>query len=827
MINNEFTCGALDIAIIGMSGYFVGADSVSQWWKALLSGKELTQPKLGKNDNGEPWVNLHSMIASPYDFDAAFFNIPPGEAILMDPQHRVFLECCYNAIEHAGYIPEQVKRVGVYASTYANSYLIDRVYPYLKKSQDNRYLQIQIGNEKDYLSSFVSYKLGFNGPAVNVQTACSSSLMAAYLACDGLLTFQTDMALAGGVTLGFLQENGYSPVGDNLMSQTGHCAAFNADSTGTVYSSGVGVVVLKRLEDALRDKDTIYTVIKGGAANNDGSRRAGFVVPSVDGQAEVIKMALNAAEVSPKDISMIETHGTGTPLGDEIELEALHKVFAPECAPHSIQICSVKANIGHLGVASGVASLIKTSLSLYFKKIPPQINLNCKHKKLLQPDTPFYISEFITPMSPEKKQIVAVSSFGLGGTNVHLILQNWAIEKNEDIQRKDHYIFPFSAKSDSSLKRLLKVYCEVLVDYQEEDIARIAYTLTERRTHFSYRCAIVAQSLAQLRDKLMAKQNNTNLFTSFKEQRKIVFLFPGYDQALEQSMTYLMMNQPSLKQHHDQFSATVDLFWQRETWTQSLNQFIYQVSLSEWLIEQGIKPNEILGNKEGEITAQFILQAITLEEAILQLKNLSSNHQHSSLIDDGFREILFDMVFSQEVVMLEVGSFSEFGSLYHQNIDWLGQELFFTVLSEPMPKDIYPLLATLWQSGVISTLPKWGTTRTIGLPSYQFDRIRYEIQTNGDSENSTLPLSYASVEDFVRKMWCTLLGIDNYSEEETIFEYGANSLYIISFVNRCNHIYKTSLTAADIYAKPCIKEHTAYIAECVDAVLSFNEREQK
>lgn len=238
MAKDDFTCGSLDIAIIGMSGRFSGAESVPEWWDKLLAGEEFTQPTCTEDDNGNPWIRLRNIITAPYDFDAAFFNIPPGEALLMDPQQRIFLECCYNALEHAGYIPTQLKRVGVYGATYANNYFIDRVYPYLKMSGDHHYLQAQIGNEKDYLCAQVAYKLGFTGPAVSVQTACSSSLVAAYLACEGLLTFQADVALAGGVTLGFLQAHGYSPQGDKLVSQDGHCAPFSAEATAR-YTAAV------------------------------------------------------------------------------------------------------------------------------------------------------------------------------------------------------------------------------------------------------------------------------------------------------------------------------------------------------------------------------------------------------------------------------------------------------------------------------------------------------------------------------------------------------------------------------------------------------------
>lgn len=819
MAKGEFTCGALDIAIIGMSGRFAGAGSVPEWWSALLAGEELTQPQYSVDEAGNPWFTLRNMIASPYDFDAAFFNIPPGEALLMDPQHRVFLECCYNALEHAGYIPTQLKRVGVYGATYANNYFMDRVYPYLKKSGDRCYLQAQIGNEKGYLCALVAYKLGFNGPAVSVQSACSSSLVAAHLACEGLLAFQADVALAGGVTLGFLQAHGYSPVGDSLVSQNGHCAPFSAEASGTVYSSGAGVVVLKRLEDALRDRDTVYAVIKGGAVNNDGARRLGFVAPSVEGQVEVINMALNAAEVAPADIALIETHGTGTPLGDEIEMEALQQVFAPGRAPHSIQLGAIKANVGHLGVASGIVSLMKTALALHSGTLPPQINLTSKHKKLLQPTTPFYISDLVTRLPQEEKHTAAVSSFGLGGTNAQLILQNWPTAPAAREAVNGRYLFPFSAKTAPALRRQLEVYCQALAGYEDADIARVAYTLSVRRTHFPYRCAFTAQDMTALCTRLAARLNESAPFTAASTENAVVFLYAGQDDALDAAMGHLLAHQPALQQLHTRLSTAIAQRLAETAWIPRLRQFIHQVSLSEWLISQGIEPTNTVGRGGAEVAAQYVAHAVSLDEAIQRVMTFDDAHCLALTDDVSLRETLAEMALAQGTLMLEIGCASEFAALYNQHADWVGREVFFPVLNTPAPEDILPLLAALWQRGAISRLPEYASACAIGLPGYQFDRMKYEIQASDDEGSGAMPVSYVSVNDFVEKTWRSLLCIDRYDEAAIIFEYGATSMHIISFVNSCNHIYKTGLSVADIYARPSISEHTAYISECVDAVL--------
>ncbi|OKB66471.1 polyketide synthase [Serratia marcescens] len=819
MAKDEFTCGPLDVAIIGMSGRFSGAESVPEWWDKLLAGEALTQPTCTADDSGNPWIRLRNMIADPYDFDAAFFNIPPGEALLMDPQQRVFLECCYNALEHAGYIPTQLKRVGVYGAAYANNYFIDRVYPYLKKSGDRRYLQAQIGNEKDYLCAQVAYKLGFTGPAVSVQTACSSSLVAAHLACEGLLAFQADVALAGGVTLGFLQADGYSPQGDKLVSQDGHCAPFSADATGTVYSSGAGVVVLKRLEDALRDRDRVYAVIKGGAVNNDGARRLGFVAPSVEGQVEVINTALAAAEVAPTDIALIETHGTGTPLGDEIELEALYRVFAPACAPHSIQLGAVKANLGHLGVASGIVSLMKTALTLHTGVVPSQINLVHKHKRLLQPSSPFYLSDLVTSVPQTKRIHAAVSSFGLGGTNAQLILQNWCETPAQAAQCNERRLFFFSAKTASALRQQLDVHHHALATYAEEDKDRVAYTLAQRRAHFPYRCALAAHSLAALCASLAERRHADMPFTPISAENTVVFLYPDRDDALESTMAYLLARQPDLCSRHQRLSHDVAQICVPADWTPALRQFIQQVSLSEWLIGQGISPAQHIGYQTGAAAAQYVARTLSLDNAVQQVIAAETTPGQMLADNSDLRETLANLALTAGTLMLEIGRAGTFSALYHQHAQWVGQTVFFPVLDTDTPEDVLPLLAALWQRGATVRLPEMHTAQTIGLPGYSFDRIRYEIQASETEESATLPVSYLSVSDFVEKTWRSLLCIDRYDEQTVIFEYGATSMHIISFVNSCNHIYKIGLSAADIYARPGIREHSEYISECVDDVL--------
>jgi acyl transferase domain-containing protein/acyl carrier protein len=423
----------LEIAVIGISGRFPGGVTVDDFWENLKNGVELTSvfpssksQKIDVKSNGSKQpIKAGAVLDDVERFDASFFGFNPREAEVMDPQHRLFLECAWEALENAGYDSEREERpIGVYAGVGMSTYLLYNLSPNQELMESAGFLQTLIGVDKDYVPTRVSYKLNLKGPSVSVGTACSSSLVAVHLACQSLLSGECEMALAAGVSVKVPQnELTLSPEG--IISPDGQCRAFDAKANGTIGGNGIGVVVLKRLEDAIADGDYIYAVIKGSTINNDGALKVGYTAPSEEGQVRVIQAAQVMAEVEPETITYMETHGTGTPLGDPIEIAAMTRAFrATTDKKGYCAIGSVKTNVGHLDAAAGIAGLIKTVLALHHKLLPPSLHFETPNPQIDFENSPFYVntklSEWKTNGTPRR---AGVSSFGFGGTNAHVILE--------------------------------------------------------------------------------------------------------------------------------------------------------------------------------------------------------------------------------------------------------------------------------------------------------------------------------------------------------------------------------------------------------------------
>ncbi|WP_337886323.1 polyketide synthase, partial [Fischerella thermalis] len=425
-----------EIAIIGMVGRFPGANNVDKFWQNLRDGvesitcftdEELVSAGIDSAVLRDPnYVKAGSVLEDIDLFDASFFGFTPREAEITDPQHRLFLESAWEALENAGYNSETYTgRIGLYAGVAFSSYFFTNLYPNRDLTQLVDDFQTFIGNDKDHLPTQTSYKLNLTGPSVNVQTTCSTSLVAVHLACQSLLNGESDIALAGGVSIQVPQKAGYLYQEGGINSPDGHCRAFDANAQGTVFGDGLGIVVLKRLADALADRDYIHAVIKGSAINNDGSLKVGYTAPSVDGQREVILEALALAGVEPETITYIETHGTGTPLGDPIEIAALTQAFRRSSDKKGFcAIGSAKTNVGHLNTAAGVTGLIKTVQALKNKQIPPSLHFQQPNPQIDFANSPFYVNTKLTEWKTDgTPRRAGVSSFGIGGTNAHVILE--------------------------------------------------------------------------------------------------------------------------------------------------------------------------------------------------------------------------------------------------------------------------------------------------------------------------------------------------------------------------------------------------------------------
>ncbi|MGB0521894.1 MAG: amino acid adenylation domain-containing protein [Flammeovirgaceae bacterium] len=497
------------IAIIGMSMRLPEADSAAAFWNNLIHGHESISawPKPQLIEDGVPetlftredYVNAAGVIQDYACFDANFFGYSNREASLMDPQHRLLLEYAWEALESAGYAPTNLQKpTGVYVGSSINSYMIHHIDRFKELIPELGSHQLIIANDKDHLATHIAYKLNLEGPAVTVQTACSTSLAAVHMACQSLKTGDSELAIAGGVSVRIPHHAGYIYQKGGILSPDGHCRSFDAAAQGTVPGSGIGLVVLKKLDAAIRDHDQIHAVILGSALNNDGGKKVGYTAPAVEGQARCIAKALKTAQVDPSAISYIEAHGTGTALGDPVEIAALNEVFKQdELKEKSCALGSVKSNIGHLDAAAGVAGLIKTVLALKHQTIPPSLHFNSPNQEIAFHQGPFYVNAKLKEWQSSSKRTAGVSSFGLGGTNAHVVLQEAPrIAKVQAVS--SHFLFLFSAKSEHSLSQVLAKFLDFCQTPPEERLIDVAYTLMEGRACFDYRFACIASSYQEL-----------------------------------------------------------------------------------------------------------------------------------------------------------------------------------------------------------------------------------------------------------------------------------------------------------------------------------------
>ena len=528
------------VAIVGLAGRFPAAGSASELWTLLRSGREATQwmtdeelrtAGVSQADLEDPdYVRASLVLPDMEMFDAEFFGFSKRDAAILDPQHRHFLECAWEALEDAGHVPENFSgAIGVFGGCGMQAYLPFNLLtnPKLLKSV-GMFLLRHTGNDKDFLTSRLSYLLDLKGPSITIQTACSTSLVAVHVAAQSLLSGECDMALAGGVSIELPHRHGYHYAEGEILSPDGHCRAFDNSAKGTVFGSGAGIVVLRRLEDAIRDRDNIYAVIRGSAVNNDGSRKAGYLAPSVDGQARAAVEALAVAGVEAASISYIEAHGTGTPVGDPIEVAALTQAYGSG-GKGFCGIGSLKTNIGHLDTAAGVASLIKVSLALRNHLIPASLNFSEPNSRFDMAKTPFYVVDKAKPwpqgIHPRR---AAVNALGVGGTNAHVIVQEPPVMLAAESEAR-WQVFNFSARTPASLERLKSKWRDFLAAPPDGfRFGDAAYTTQVGRKSFEHRYAIVAQDVAGLRATLDAKSDARSVTGKAAANAPgVVLMFPG------------------------------------------------------------------------------------------------------------------------------------------------------------------------------------------------------------------------------------------------------------------------------------------------------------
>lgn len=640
------------IAIIAMDCKYPGADNCETFWENCIGNKEQIaffdkESTLKSRSDSSKIVHARGILNNIEYFDAKFFNYTPKEAHLSDPQHRLFIEAAWNALEKAGYASEDKNhgKVGVYASMNDSTYILDqRVLEKPELSLTDRFT-LQRTMSSQFLATKVAYLLNCNGPSINVQTACSSSLVAIVLACQQLTAYECDMAIAGGVSIITPQDRPYLYQKDNIYSPDGHCRPFDAAAEGTVFSNGLGVVILKRLSAAIRDRDSIISVIKGYAINNDGNQKMNYAAPSMQGQLDCILSAQKMAQIEADSIQYVEAHGTGTLIGDPIEVEALTKAFRHSTPKEQFcAIGSVKANIGHTHVAAGVAGLIKASLSLKHQKIPPVLHFKTPNPNIDFKHSPFYINtrslHWRKGVFPRR---AAVSAFGIGGTNAHIILEEAPPIPSHPAKR-DTYPLLLSAKS----KKALLDYHDQLINFLEkqqsdtntpEIFANLAYTLQIGRNHYPYRSGIVCKNITEALEKLKEKRNTLQKKTIRKitQQQKIVFLFPGQGSQYVNMSRKLYNTEPIFKHWLDRCLAIASKYMQCELHTilfpkknditraetkifqtQYAHPILFSVeyALAKLLQHWGIIPTAMLGHSLGEYVAACLSGTFSLEDSI-------------------------------------------------------------------------------------------------------------------------------------------------------------------------------------------------------------------
>ncbi|MBS1783115.1 MAG: amino acid adenylation domain-containing protein [Bacteroidetes bacterium] len=638
-----------DVAIIGMSARLPGAESIEAYWQLLTTGKE-SVTFFNENDidasisdavkNNKDYVPARGILSNVKAFDAAFFGISSSVAKVMDPQQRLFLEIAWEALEQSGYSKENAQEViGVFAGVNSNTYFINNVMSHPELLEQTGSLRTTFVNDKDYVATRTSYTFDLKGPAVNVQSACSTSLVAIAQAVQSIRSGQCSMALAGGVSITVPVHSGHLYEEGAMFSKDGHCRPFDACATGTTFSDGGGVVLLKSKAQAIKDGDVIYAVIKGVGISNDGGGKGSFMAPNAQGQAAAIRMAIDDAGIQPDSISYIESHGTATPLGDPIEIEGLKLAFGNTIRKQYCGIGSVKGNFGHLTIASGVAGIIKTALSLYHQKMLPSINFSQPNPLIDFSNSPFYVNTQLTNWKADGKRIAGVSSFGVGGTNAHIVLEEGegVINHSTVLPTQVPELLCWSAKTAKSLEGYGQLLSKYLAAQAENALSNVAYTLHTHRSAFDTRCFTVADNSENFQQQIKSgiiALNNTQKISSKSDQ--IVFAFPG------QGDQYVNMCR-SLYESNQLFHSSVDYCAQilrpyldedllevlfptteNEANQNRINEtrysqpalFVISYSLAKLWMSWGIQPSALIGHSIGEFVAACLAGIFSLEDAL-------------------------------------------------------------------------------------------------------------------------------------------------------------------------------------------------------------------
>ncbi len=647
------------VAVIGMACRFPGANTVEEFWQNLRNGVEsisfFTEAEAlaagidPARVRHPDFVKAAPIIPFIEDFDADFFGYTPKEARLMDPQQRVFLECAWEAMEEAGYNPRTCPlSVGIFAGAVMNTYLVNNLVPnrsFIDADDHSEVFtldsmagfQFMVANDKDYLTTRISYKLNLRGPSVNVQTACSTSLVAVHLAAQAVLNGECDMALAGGVSVKVPQDTGYLYQSDVIVSPDGHCRAFDANAQGTIFGNGSGAVLLKRVEDAIQDGDQIYAVIRGSAFNNDGGNKLGYMAPSQEGQAAVVAEALAVAGVPPETVRFIEAHGTGTSLGDPIEIAGLKQGLGTSdrgfCA-----VGSVKTNLGHLQIASGIAGFMKAVLAVHHGEIPPTLHFETPNPRIKFDQTPFFVNNRLLPWpAGDHPRRAGVNSLGIGGANCHVILeQPPAPQVTVDSAVRPRHLLQLSGQNEAALRDLTRRYLDWLAAHPQADLADVCYTANVGRVPLPHRLAMTASSVDDLRQQLQTRWNDVEsplgIIAGAGPIPRVAFLFTGQGSQASGMARRLFETQPTFRRALEECAGLVDgqlpkpllsvLYNEpsddaiHQTGFAQVALFAVEYALAQLWLSWGVRPAVMIGHSLGEYVAACVAGVFSLADAL-------------------------------------------------------------------------------------------------------------------------------------------------------------------------------------------------------------------
>ncbi|HEU5382936.1 MAG TPA: SDR family NAD(P)-dependent oxidoreductase [Ktedonobacteraceae bacterium] len=780
------------IALVGMAGRFPGASDIEAFWENIAGGvkslrlfseQELLAAGVSPTTLAQPnYVRVGTLIEGLDLFDAAFFGYTRREAEIMDPQHRLFLECAWQALEDAACVPETYPGlIGVFAGSGFSTYAARNLYTHPDLVESLGELTVNLGNELDSLTSTVSYKLNLKGPSMAVQTFCSTSLVAVHLACRSLVTYECDAALAGGVAITVPQQRGYLYEEGGILSPDGECRTFDARARGSVMGSGVGVVVLKRLQDALKDGDHIYALIRGSAVNNDGSVRVSYTAPGLGGQTEVIAEALGNADVAPETIGYVEAHGTATMLGDAVELAAMLKVFSRTAQKRFCALGSVKPNVGHLDRASGVTGLIKTALALHHKQLPPSLNFEQTNRDIDLENSPFYVNTVLRPwLSPGMPRRAGVSSFGLGGTNAHVVLEEAPMLESINSLSSSSFLLVLSARTKVSLCAIATNLARYLRAHPQANLADLAYTLQLGRTTFNYRRTLLCHNQSEALTLLEQGASEPELFTyQAARARPLTFLFADKADLCGDLALALYQNALAFRRQVDDccrlLRAYGDLDCQalftRPEYTHWAS-FIGTYALARMYEAWGVRPRAVLGRGAGMYAAACFSGMLALEDALLFLAKHRSpqlvvtapvqlscqepavpclsyetgealaleqandvsywlsllTHDPASSCDSSGQVLQME-----EQVLFSIGTKRCFQSVLAQHDARAQQQVAALSLetgAEPVWDAVLTTLGLLWQAGVTidwAAFYSGQRCQRLSLPTYPFERQRYWI----------------------------------------------------------------------------------------------------